>query len=170
MIKSFNGKTPRIAESAFISEWAYIVGDVEIGEHSSVWPGAVIRADFGHIKIGENVSVQDNCVLHADGPMEIGNNVMFGHCAAIHATKIGDYVLIGMNATVLPKAEIGDYCIIGALTLVTEGMKIPDKSFVTGIPGKVKRELSKKVFEWVERDDNSLYAKMARLYKEGEGY
>jgi len=170
LIKSFNGKTPRIAESAFISEWAYVVGDVEIGENSSVWPGAVIRADFGSITMGSNVSVQDNCVLHAEGPMEIGDNVMFGHCAAVHATRIGNNVLVGMNATILQGAEIGNYCIIGALTLVTENTKIPDNSFVTGIPGKVKKELSSNVFKWVEKDDNSLYARMARLYKEGEGY
>ena len=170
MIKAFNGKTPRIAKSAFISEWAYIVGDVEIGENSSVWPGAVIRADFGSIKMGENVSVQDNCVLHADGPMEIGDNVMFGHCAAVHASKIGDNVLIGMNATLLPGAEIGDYCIIGALTLVTERMKIPSNSFATGIPAKVKKKLSKKVFDWVEKDDNSLYSQMAQKYREEPGF
>jgi len=170
LIKQFNGKAPKIHETAFISDYAYIVGDVEIGPYSSVWPGAVIRADFGQIRIGSNVSLQDNCVVHCEGMMEIGDNVMFGHGAVMHGKSIGNYVLVGINASILPHSEIGSYCIIGAMTLVTERMIIPDKSFVTGIPGKVKKELTEKVFEWVERDDNSLYARMAQMYKDGEGY
>lgn len=142
MIRAFNGKTPRIAESAFVSESAYVVGDVEIGENSGVWPGAVIRGDFGPIKIGKNTQIEDNSVLHAIAPLEIGNNVLIGHGAVIHGRRIGNDVLVGNNATVLEYVEIGNHCIIGANSMVTMGKKIPSNSFVVGVPAKIKRELS----------------------------
>ena len=124
MIRSFNGKTPVIADSAFISEAAYIVGDVEIGENSSVWPGTVVRGDSGSIKIGKNTNIQDNSVVH--GGVTIGDNVHVGHGAVINCRRIGDNVLIGMNATLLHDAEIGYLCIIGAGCLVCLGMRVPD--------------------------------------------
>ena len=166
MIRNFNGKTPKIAESAFISEAAYVVGDVEIGENSSVWPGAVIRADFGKIKIGENSTIEDNCILHCgfDG-LIISNNVHIGHGVVVNCHFIDDEVLIGMNATVLHEAEIGKQCIIGAGCLITQGMKIPDKSFVTGVPAKIQGESSAKQLQWVSRGPKE-YTKLAKAYKE----
>ena len=155
MIRSFNGKTPRIAKSAFVSEAAYVVGDVEIGEKSSVWPGAVIRGDFGAIKIGRDVAVEDGAVIHSGTTSVkmqdtvIGDNVHIGHGAVINCHKIGSNVLVGMNATLLHNAEIGNYCIIGAHCLVSQGMKVPDKSFVAGVPGKVKGEVTEKQLWWV---------------------
>ena len=101
MIKSFRGKTPRIAASAFVSEAAHVIGDVEIGENSSVWPGAVIRGDFGSIRIGRNTQVEDSSVVHADSDMVIGDSVHIGHGAVIHCSRIGNRVLVGMNATIL---------------------------------------------------------------------
>lgn len=142
MIREFNGKTPKVAESAFVSEWAYVVGDVEIGENSGVWPGAVIRGDFGSIKIGKNTHVQDNSVVHTDAVLEIGDNVLVGHSAVVHCRKVGDNVLVGNNATLLDFAEIGDGCIVGANSMVATGQIIPSKSFVVGVPARVKRELS----------------------------
>ena len=107
MVKSFNGKSPRVAESAFVSENAYVVGDVEIGEDSNVWPGAVIRGDFGRISIGADTSVEDNCVIHSGTPFSlvgdvvIGDRVLIGHGAVLNGRKIGNNVLVGMNATLL---------------------------------------------------------------------
>jgi carbonic anhydrase/acetyltransferase-like protein (isoleucine patch superfamily) len=107
MIKSFNGKTPKVAESAFISEAAYVIGDVEIGEYASVWPGAVIRADFGSLRIGKNTAVEDVSIIHVGSPSDpgagttIGDNVHIGHGAVINCRSIGNNVLIGMNATIL---------------------------------------------------------------------
>jgi len=114
MIKSFDGKKPRIAKSAFVSEAAYVIGDVEIGENSSVWPGAVIRGDFASIKIGGNSTVQDNSVLHTDinAPMEIGDNVLIGHGVVLHGLEIGNNTLIGNNATLLDESKIGSFCIV----------------------------------------------------------
>ncbi len=174
MIKAFNGKTPKIAKSALVSEAACIVGDVEIGENSSVWPGAVIRGDFGKITIGRNTALEDNCVIHAGSPhpdmedMTIGDEVHIGHGAVVNGHKIGNNVLIGMNATILHDAEIGNYCIIGASCLVSEGMKIPDNSFVVGVPAKIKGKVSPDQSFWVE-DASKSYAEIVKLYKEQGG-
>ena len=169
MIRSLKGKKPQIAATAFVSEAAYIVGDVEIGEGTNVWPGTVIRGDTGCITIGKNTSVQDNSVIHSgQAPnldVSIGDEVQIGHGAVIHAKKIGNHVLIGMNATILPGAEIGDYCIIGAGCVVGQGMKVPDNSFVVGIPGKIKRQATAEQLRWVE-DASREYAEWGRQYKE----
>jgi carbonic anhydrase/acetyltransferase-like protein (isoleucine patch superfamily) len=173
MIQRLKGKTPRIAKSAFVSESATIIGDVEIGEHSSVWPGAVIRGDFGRITIGQNVAVEDNCVLHAGSPkipnqgMIIGDNVHIGHGAVINGMRIGNHVLIGIHATVLHDVEIGDYCIIGASCLVSHGMKIPDRSFVIGVPAKIKGAITKDQLFWVEQAPTE-YAELVKMYRDEE--
>jgi carbonic anhydrase/acetyltransferase-like protein (isoleucine patch superfamily) len=138
VIRSFNGKTPRIHPTAFISEACYIVGDVEIGENSSVWPGAVIRADFGKITIGNNSVIQDTCVVHTDDYLDIGDNVLVTHGAVIHGHKVGNNVLMGINAVILESAEIGDYCLIGAGAVVRAESKIPNESLVIGVPGQVR--------------------------------
>ena len=169
MIRSVNGKTPQVAASAFVSEAAYIVGDVVIGKGSSVWPGAVVRADTGRVVIGENTAVEDGCVIHSGMPpnedVSIGNLVNIGHGAVVHARSIGNNVLIGINATVLHEAEIGDYCLIGAGCVVPSGMKVPDGSFVAGVPGKIKGKLTPEQLQWVE-DSPRGYVELARLYKE----
>jgi carbonic anhydrase/acetyltransferase-like protein (isoleucine patch superfamily) len=171
MVRSLGDKVPRIAESAFVSEAAYVIGDVEIGENSSVWPGAVIRGDFGKIRIGKNTAVEDNAVLHAGtahGPVHdltIGDNVHIGHGAVINCTRIGNHVLVGMNATLLHDTEIGEYCIIAAGCLVRDGAKIPDRSFVAGIPGQIKSEATPDQLWWVEQAPKQ-YLKMVKHYKQ----
>jgi len=170
MIRSFNGKTPKIADSAFISEAAYVIGDVEIGEHSSVWPGAVIRGDIGEIKIGKNSVVEDNCVIHSGSPTlppighaTIGDNVIIGHGAVSNGRKIGNNVMIGMNATVLHDVEIGDNSIIAAGCVVKEKMKIPDNSFVTGVPGQIKGKVTAEQLWWTQNSP-SIYQELAQRY------
>jgi len=171
MIQDFEGKIPRIADSAFIHEGAWIIGDVEIGEYSNIWPGAIIRADYGKIKIGSAVAVEDNCVIHAGTPnpnaipdLEIGNNVSIGHGAVLNCRKIGNFVLIGINATILHDVEIGNYCIIGAGAMVREGMKIPDRSFVAGVPAEIKGQVTQKQMWWVEEAPKG-YVKMADRHR-----
>jgi len=155
MIRAFDGKTPKIADSAFVSESAYVVGDVEIGEDSGVWPGAVIRGDLGLIKIGKNCQIEDNSVVHAGGTMEIGDSVVIGHSAVVHGLKIGNHVLIGNNATILDFAEVGDHCIIAANSMVATAQKIPSNSFVVGVPAEIKQlstdEMNKIFRRMVER-------------------
>jgi len=173
MIRSLGDKTPKIAETAFVSEAAYIIGEVEIGEHSSVWPGAVIRADFGSIKIGENTAVEDNCVIHSgtlSNPeyreeVVIGDNVHIGHGAVLNCRRIGNRVLIGMNATVLHDTEIGNNCIIAAGCLVKQEAKIPDGSFVAGVPGRVMGKATREQLWWVE-EAPEVYKELTERYKE----
>jgi len=171
MIRSFSGKTPKIAGSAFISEAAYVIGDVEIGENSSVWPGAVIRGDIGKINIGKNTVVEDNCVIHSGSPTlppvsdaSIGDNVIIGHGAVSNGRTIGNNVVIGMNATILHDAEIGDNSIIAAGCVVKEKMKIPDNSFVTGVPGEIRGRVSAEQLWW-SQNSPSIYQELAQLYK-----
>ena len=173
MIRSLGDKTPKIAETAFVSEAAYVIGEVEIGEHSSVWPGAVIRADFGSIKIGANTAVEDNCVIHSgtlSNPeyreeVVIGDNVHIGHGAVLNCRKIGNKVLIGMNATILHDTEIGNNCIIAAGCLVKQKANIPDGSFVAGVPGRVISKATKAQLWWVE-EAPEIYKELTQKYKE----
>jgi carbonic anhydrase/acetyltransferase-like protein (isoleucine patch superfamily) len=165
MVRTVNGKTPKIASTAFISEAAYVVGDVEIGENSSVWPGAVIRGDVATIKIGNNTQIEDNCVVHTGEPLVIGDNVHVGHGVVIHCLKIGNTVLIGNNATILNGAEIGDFCLIAANSLVMERMKIPSDSFVTGIPAEVKSKITPAQIARIE-DGVKFYVRLSQKYKQ----
>ena len=142
MIYEHNGKKPRIAAGCFIAPSADIIGDVEIGEGSSVWFSASVRADLSAIRIGKRVSVQDGVVIHTDSECDvvIGDGVAIGHKAVIHSAKIGDNCLIGMGAVILSGAKIGRNCIVGAGSVVTEGTFIKDDSIVMGIPGKAVKE------------------------------
>jgi len=138
MIRSIYGKTPHIHPTAFISEACYIVGDVVIGEGASVWPGAVIRGDYGRITIGRGTVVQDNAVIHTDDFLDIGDGVVITHGAVVHCRRIGDHVFVGTNATLLEGAVIGDGCLIAAQALVLAGSVVPPHSLVVGVPGRVK--------------------------------
>ncbi|MDO8472459.1 MAG: gamma carbonic anhydrase family protein [Dehalococcoidia bacterium] len=150
MIKSFRGVAPKIADSSFVSQMASVIGDVEIGENSGVWPGAVIRADIAPIKIGAFTQIEDCAVIHGGTPMSIGDNVFIGHSAVVHCIKIGHNVLVGNNATVLEQVEIGDFCVIAAGALVTPGTKIPDHSFVAGVPGTIRGRPTAKMLDYIE--------------------
>jgi carbonic anhydrase/acetyltransferase-like protein (isoleucine patch superfamily) len=165
MIREFNGKSPKIASSAFVSEAAYIVGDVEIGENSNIWPGAVIRADFGKITIGKNTSIEDNCVIHGATDVAIGDNAIIGHGAVVHCRSIGSNVLVGNNATLLNGAEIGDFCIIGAGSVVAQETKIAEKSVAIGVPARIKGQLSQEQVVQLKLGSD-IYADLGRQYKQ----
>ena len=165
MIREFNGKSPKIAPSAFVSEAAYIVGDVEIGENSSIWPGVVIRADFGKIVVGNNTSIEDNCIVHSGADVIIGNNTIVGHGAVVHCHRVGSNVLVGNNATLLDDAEIGDFCIIGAGSVVAPKTKIAEKSVATGVPARIKGQPSQEQLVQL-RLGSDIYAKLAQQYKQ----
>jgi carbonic anhydrase/acetyltransferase-like protein (isoleucine patch superfamily) len=138
VLRSLGGKEPRLHPDCFVSEAAYLVGEVVIGARSSVWPMAVLRAGFAPIVIGENSHVEDGCVVHSGDRIDIGDNVTFGHCAVIHCRSVGANTLIGNNATLLDGAEIGSHCLVAANALVPPGAKVPDYSFVVGVPGQIK--------------------------------
>ena len=164
MIRSLGDKTPKIHPSAFISETAYIVGDVTIGENTNIWPGVVIRGDYGRIVIGRNCSIQDNCVLHTDDFLELGDNVLMTHGAVIHGGKVGSNVMIGMNAALLEESKVGSNCVVGAGAIVVGGAEVPEHSLVVGVPGRVRDlspELEQRVAEAIE-----MYLGNARRFKE----
>lgn len=165
MIRSFNGKTPKIAESAWVSEAAYVIGDVEIGENSGVWPGVVIRGDFASIKVGSSTQIEDNSVVHSGVPVEIGDNVTIGHSVVVHGIKIGSNCLIGNNATILDNAVVGNFCIVGAGCVVNQGMEIPDSSFVVGVPAEIKGQVPAERWEQRQRGRGG-YVELLRKYKE----
>jgi carbonic anhydrase/acetyltransferase-like protein (isoleucine patch superfamily) len=148
----------------YIHQKAEIVGDVSIGENSSVWAFAVIRGDEGKIKIGKNTSVQEHCMIHGEN-IEIGDNVTVGHSAVVHGAKIGNNVLIGINAVILDEAEIGEWVIIGAGAVVSPKTKIKSNSLVLGIPAKVVRKLNKEDKNFIVSSYKKYLERVQRLEK-----
>jgi len=165
VIRSFDGKTPRIAESALVHDSAVIVGDVEIGEGSSVWPGAVIRGDMGSIRVGRNVHIEDNTVLHGGG-LTIGDRVIIGHGAVVEGARIGSNVVVGDNSTILFDVEIGDYCLVGAGAMVGQSTRVPDRSLVVGMPAKIRAELSPRQLEFLDRQLTEYEALVAEYRRQ----
>jgi len=133
-----------LGSEVYIAKTAVVVGDVTLGDRSSVWYGAVLRGDINAIRVGNHSNVQDNAVLHLadDFPCVVGDWVTIGHSANVHACTIGNECLIGMGATVLDGAVVGDQCLVGAHALVTPGTRIPAGSMVLGSPAKVVRALT----------------------------
>jgi gamma-carbonic anhydrase len=136
-------KRPVLGAGVYIAERAVVLGDVTLGDHTSIWYHAVLRGDINRIIVGHHTNVQDNAVLHLadDLPCLVGNWVTIGHNATVHACTVGDECLIGMGATILDGAVIGGQSIVGANALVTQGTQIPPGSLVLGSPARVVREL-----------------------------
>jgi carbonic anhydrase/acetyltransferase-like protein (isoleucine patch superfamily) len=166
MLLEFKNKEPSISETSFVAGSADIIGDVKIGEGSSVWFNATIRGDKDEILVGKKSSIQDNCVIHTDPPfkVKIGNNVSIGHGAILHGCTIGNNVLVGMNSTVLDGAEVGKNCIIGANALIPPGKIIPPNSVVTGVPGKVRREATVEDVQMIA-ENAAEYVRLANEYR-----
>ena len=166
MITNFKDKYSKVSDSSFVANSAEVIGDVEIGEFSSVWFNAVIRGDRSKIKIGNRTNIQDNVVIHSDPSdvVEIGDNVTIGHGAILHGCKIKNNVIIGMNATVLDNAEIEENSIVGANALVSSGKKFPAKSVILGVPGIIKRNVSDEDIKKI-RDSSDIYVTLTKEYK-----
>jgi carbonic anhydrase/acetyltransferase-like protein (isoleucine patch superfamily) len=143
-LETFLRKNPVLGKGVYIARTATVLGDVTLGDYSSVWYGAVLRGDINRIVVGHHSNIQDNAVLHLadEFPCIVGNFVTVGHTAIVHACSVGDECLIGMGATILDGAVIGEQSIVGAGALVTPGTQIPPGSLVLGSPGKVVRSLS----------------------------
>jgi len=143
-LEAFLRKKPSLGKDVYLARTAAVLGDVTLGDHSSVWYNAVLRGDINRIVVGQHTNIQDNAVIHLadDFPCLIGSWVTVGHSAIVHACTVGDECLIGMGAVILDGAVIGNQCLIGAKALVTPGTKIPDGSLVLGAPAKVVRTLS----------------------------
>src|SRR5215471_13494470 len=130
MIMTYKGRTPRVAASAYIAETADVIGDVEIGENSSIWFGAVLRGDIEPIRVGANSNIQDGSVVHTmlGSPVTVGDWVTVGHRVVLHGCQIEDHCLIGMGAILLNNARVGEGSIVAAGALVLEGTVIPPRS------------------------------------------
>jgi carbonic anhydrase/acetyltransferase-like protein (isoleucine patch superfamily) len=145
MIRSYKATSPRIASSAFVEASAHIIGDVEIGAHSSVWFNCVLRGDCYHIRIGENTNIQDGTIIHVTQgrfATVVGSFVTVGHSVVLHGCKIADRCLIGIGSIVLDDVKVGEQSFIAAGSLVTPGTVIPPRSLVMGAPAKIRREVT----------------------------
>jgi gamma-carbonic anhydrase len=188
MIRAYRGFLPKIAASSYIDPSAQVIGDVEVGERSSVWCNVTIRGDVNYIRIGEETSIQDNSVIHVEHdvarvqdtehaapashggpesgyPTIIGNRVTVGHSVTLHGCTIEDECLIGIGAIVLNGARVGKGSVIAAGALVPERMEVPAGSLVMGVPGKVRRETTPEEQQRF-RDNAQNYVKYRQLYRE----
>ena len=168
MIRAYRGNVPKIAASAYIDPSAQVIGDVVVGERSSIWPNVTARGDVNSIRIGAETNIQDNSVLHCDAglyPLNIGSRVTVGHLAMIHGCTIEDDCLIGIGAVVLNGAKIGRGSVVAAGAVVPEGMEVPPQSMVMGVPAKVKRPLTEAERERFSQNAKH-YVDATRIYRD----
>jgi carbonic anhydrase/acetyltransferase-like protein (isoleucine patch superfamily) len=165
MVIEYRGKRPRIDRSAFVAPTAVLIGDVEVGPQSSIWFGAVLRADNGPIRIGKRTSIQDNAVIHVseNGATLIGDDVTVGHCAVMEDCDIKQFALIGSNATLLGGCVIGEGALIAAGSVVGERAAIPARVVAAGAPAKVKKQIDGPSASWIEIAAGE-YVKLSRSY------
>lgn len=174
MIEAFLGKRPRVHRTAMVHPSATIIGDVVIGEHSSVWPGAVIRGDFGGIRIGRYTCIQDNAVVHAGDiygekkpkycSTKIGNYVVVGHNALIHGCTVEDECVIGGGSTVFNGARVRRGSLVGLGAVVPRDVEVPPRTVIVGIPARPLRTLSNEEFRGIRLQAKN-YAKLANEYR-----
>jgi gamma-carbonic anhydrase len=170
MILEFDGKSPVIHETAFVAPNATLIGDVQLGEQSSIWFGCVVRGDEHPVKIGARTNIQDLTMCHETswiGPLIIGDDVTVGHRAIIHGCTIGDRCLIGMGAIIMDSAVIGEESIVAAGSVVLEGQVVPPRSLVAGVPAKVRREINEQDLV-VIRTGAEHYVEHAKKYLAAE--
>ena len=165
----YKGKKPKIGERVFIAEGARIVGDVEIGDDSSVFYNAVLRADLAEIRIGQRSNIQDNVTVHLSTGVgvHIGDDVIVGHNAVLHACTIDDRVLVGMGAIIMDGAHIQPDSIVGAGALVTQDKEFPARSLIVGSPAHVVRELSETEIRKAHENATHYLAIKDELLKKG---
>ncbi|MDH4070182.1 MAG: gamma carbonic anhydrase family protein [Ignavibacteria bacterium] len=164
-VLSIGGKTPRVPETVFVADGAYVIGDVDLGEESSVWFQAVLRGDINTITIGPRSNIQDGCVFHVtdSDSVAVGSDVTIGHRAIIHGSRIGDESLIGMGAVVLDGASIGKSSLVAAGAVVLQGMEVPDGVLAAGVPARIIRGLTEAEKEGI-RESAVHYVGYARSF------
>lgn len=168
MIRAFQGKAPRVHETAFVAESADVIGDVEIGEQSSVWFQTVVRGDVNSIRIGTHTNIQDGTVIHVDSggyPVEIADHVTLGHAVRLHGARIASHCLIGIAAVVLNGVVMDEESIVAAGSVVSPGTHIPRRTLMMGIPARPKRALTDADLELIHRPTRN-YVRLAAQYRE----
>jgi carbonic anhydrase/acetyltransferase-like protein (isoleucine patch superfamily) len=162
-----HGVMPKIHPTAFVAPGAWVIGDVEIGRDASVWFNAVLRGDINKIVVGDRSNIQDGAVLHVTRELivEIGKDVTVGHKAMIHACRIGDACLVGMNAVVLDGARVGPRAVVAAGSVVKEGFVVPEGTLVAGVPARVVRQLTEEEKQRLLQSAKN-YIDYARTFKD----
>ena len=165
MLIPFDGFTPKIGKNVYIAPGASIIGQVEIGEFSSIWFNSVLRGDIDSITVGKRTNIQDLCVIHLNKgqPVIIEDDVSIGHSCVLHGCRIRQGTLIGMGSIILDDSEIGENCLIGAGSLITERKVFPPRSLIFGSPAKVIRELTPQEIESIYQNAE-VYRARAQLY------
>jgi carbonic anhydrase/acetyltransferase-like protein (isoleucine patch superfamily) len=168
---ALGSKRPRIHPSAVLAPSCTIIGDVVIGPRTSIWPGAVLRGDYGYIRIGSDCSIQDNAVVHCSGenPAIVGNGVTVAHGAIVHACRIGDECLVGAGAIIFDGASVGKHSILGVGTILLEGRRIPPRSVAVGAPAKIIRKATVEDVRAI-KESYRAYVKMAQLYEKARAF
>jgi len=163
----FLGNKPKVSTDAYVSPRAILIGEVEVGDGSSIWDNAVLRGDMGPIRVGRQSSIQDNCTLHCDvsGQCVVGDHVTVGHNAVIHGATIHDNVIVGMNSTILEGAEVGPNAIVAAGSVVLEREKTPPGVLLAGLPAKQVRKLDDSDVAVIKYAAEA-YTELVKLYKE----
>ena len=165
MLASIRGVSPRLGREVFVANSAQVIGDVEIGDFSSVWFNAVLRGDREKIRVGRYSNVQDGAVVHVSKgfPVEIGDFVSIAHNCVVHGCRIGSNSLIGMGAVLLNGVEVGENCLVGAGAVLTEGKRFPPRSLILGVPARVVRELGSEEMEAIKKNAE-IYHGLAKEY------
>lgn len=164
MIATIRGRTPIVPASVFVAPSALVVGDVILGDDSSIWYGCVLRGDVGPIRIGARTNIQDGCILHLTegrGGLSVGSEVTAGHRAILHGATIRDRCLIGMGAIVLDDCDIGEESLVGAGSVILEGTVVPPRSFIAGVPAVVRGAIPPEIHARL-RDSAERYVRLAR--------
>lgn len=174
MLVEFGGERPKVHETAFVHPSAVVIGNVTLGEHSSVWPGAVVRGDFAEVEIGDYTCIQDNTVVHpADVypgekpeyiPVKIGSHVIVGHRALIHGASISNNCVVGGGSIVFNGAKVGENSLIGMGATVLAGTEVPPGTIMVGVPARPLRKLRDEEIARI-REQAENYAKLAERYK-----
>lgn len=154
IVRPYDGKRPHLGDRVFVAETAALIGDVELGDDCSIWYGTVLRGDVQSIRIGARTNIQDNCTVHVtndEWPTTIGEDVTIGHGAIVHGCTIHRGALIGMGSRVLDGAVVGEQALVGAGAVVTEGMQVPPRTLVVGVPARVTRALTPKEVERLQQ-------------------
>lgn len=170
MIHAFQGKVPKVHGTAFVEASAHVIGDVEIGEHSSVWFHTVIRGDVNHIRIGHHTNIQDGTVIHVNRDpahaVEIGDHVTLGHAVRLHGARIASHCLIAIGAIVLDGVVMEEESIVAAGSLVTPGTRIPRRTLMMGSPARPRRTLTEEDLVLIRRPTDN-YVRLKDLYRTG---
>lgn len=167
MILGFKDKFPRIHETAYVTQDAIIIGDVEIGEDASIWFGSIVRGDVNYIRIGNKTNVQDGTVIHVSSrthPTVLEDRITVGHRVTLHGCHVESGCLIGIGAILMDGVRVGANSLVGAGSLLTPGTQIPPNSLVIGSPARVKREITEDELAFLDRSWRN-YVELKRLYE-----